>query len=335
MRKRPVSIAILLLVLGFVLLYYTMQKQYMEFQNTCNQKMEELRNTALLWESNGLLEDSFVSGTFCAESGTAQLYIEVSPVEKSEELQVVLTCQGKAFPLTRTGSRFMGELEVPADTVCRISQVTVTSGQAVQTASLGWVINTKDMIFPQVESTYYGKGKSVPAGEPATFSGTIECTVSWPGILREEIVDAELIKRVNGQACDSHSLRVRDMEEGSVLKGRFTATPTEEEPVTYLVHITLASGLELYHTALDLPPTWRGALHVQPENRGIQQNRRSVGHDVRHGATLLTLPWPIWPRQGFCQGVMIERRIRIPLQKGARYGMIQKPTKKQKGEREN
>ena len=26
MRKRPVSIAILLLVLGFVLLYYTMQK---------------------------------------------------------------------------------------------------------------------------------------------------------------------------------------------------------------------------------------------------------------------------------------------------------------------
>ena len=69
MRKRPVSIAILLLVLGFVLLYYTMQKQYMEFQNTCNQKMEELRNTALLWESNGLLEDSFVSGTFCAESG--------------------------------------------------------------------------------------------------------------------------------------------------------------------------------------------------------------------------------------------------------------------------
>ena len=37
----------------------------------------------------------------------------------------------------------------------------------------------------------------------------------------------------------------------------------------------------------------------------------------------------------FCQGVMIERRIRIPLQKGARYGMIQKPTKKQKGEREN
>ena len=71
MRKRPVSIAILLLVLGFVLLYYTMQKQYMEFQNTCNQKMEELRNTALLWESNGLLEDSFVSGTFCAESGTA------------------------------------------------------------------------------------------------------------------------------------------------------------------------------------------------------------------------------------------------------------------------
>lgn len=27
MRKRPVSIAILLLVLGFVLLYYTMQKQ--------------------------------------------------------------------------------------------------------------------------------------------------------------------------------------------------------------------------------------------------------------------------------------------------------------------
>ena len=249
MRKRPVSIAILLLVLGFVLLYYTMQKQYMEFQNTCNQKMEELRNTALLWESNGLLEDSFVSGTFCAESGTAQLYIEVSPVEKSEELQVVLTCQGKAFPLTRTGSRFMGELEVPADTVCRISQVTVTSGQAVQTASLGWVINTKDMIFPQVESTYYGKGKSVPAGEPATFSGTIECTVSWPGILREEIVDAELIKRVNGQACDSHSLRVRDMEEGSVLKGRFTATPTEEEPVTYLVHITLASGLELYHTA--------------------------------------------------------------------------------------
>lgn len=133
MRKRPVSIAILLLVLGFVLLYYTMQKQYMEFQNTCNQKMEELRNTALLWESNGLLEDSFVSGTFCAESGTAQLYIEVSPVEKSEELQVVLTCQGKAFPLTRTGSRFMGELEVPADTVCRISQVTVTSGQAVQT----------------------------------------------------------------------------------------------------------------------------------------------------------------------------------------------------------
>ncbi len=208
MRKRPVSIAILLLVLGFVLLYYTMQKQYMEFQNTCNQKMEELRNTALLWESNGLLEDSFVSGTFCAESGTAQLYIEVSPVEKSEELQVVLTCQGKAFPLTRTGSRFMGELEVPADTVCRISQVTVTSGQG---------------------------------------------TVSWPGILREEIVDAELIKRVNGQACDSHSLRVRDMEEGSVLKGRFTATPTEEEPVTYLVHITLASGLELYHTALDLP----------------------------------------------------------------------------------
>lgn len=145
---------------------------------------------------------------------------EVSPVEKSEELQVVLTCQGKAFPLTRTGSRFMGELEVPADTVCRISQVTVTSGQAVQTASLGWVINTKNMIFPQVESTYYGKGKSVPAGEPATFSGTIECTVSWPGILREEIVDAELIKRVNGQACDSHSLRVRDMEEGSVLKGR-------------------------------------------------------------------------------------------------------------------
>ena len=117
MRKRPVSIAILLLVLGFVLLYYTMQKQYMEFQNTCNQKMEELRNTALLWESNGLLEDSFVSGTFCAESGTAQLYIEVSPVEKSEELQVVLTCQGKAFPLTRTGSRFMGELEVPAETV--------------------------------------------------------------------------------------------------------------------------------------------------------------------------------------------------------------------------
>lgn len=190
MRKRPVSIAILLLVLGFVLLYYTMQKQYMEFQNTCNQKMEEMRNTALLWESNGLLEDSFVSGTFCAESGTAQLYIEVSPVEKSEELQVVLTCQGKAFPLTRTGSRFMGELEVPADTVCRISQVTVTSGQAVQTASLGWVINTKDMIFPQVESTYYGKGKSVPAGEPATFSGTIECTVSWPGILREEIVDS-------------------------------------------------------------------------------------------------------------------------------------------------
>lgn len=253
MRKRPVSIAILLLVLGFVLLYYTMQKQYMEFQNTCNQKMEEMRNTALLWESNGLLEDSFVSGTFCAESGTAQLYIEVSPVEKLEELQVVLTCQGKAFPLTRTGSRFMGELEVPADTVCRISQVTVTSGQAVQTASLGWVINTKDMIFPQVESTYYGKGKSVPAGEPATFSGTIECTVSWPGILREEIVDAELIKRVNGQACDSHSLRVRDMEEGSVLKGRFTAAPTEEEPVTYLVHITLASGMELYHTALDLP----------------------------------------------------------------------------------
>ena len=55
MRKRPVSIAILLLVLGFVLLYYTMQKQYMEFQNTCNQKMEELRNTALLWESNGQL----------------------------------------------------------------------------------------------------------------------------------------------------------------------------------------------------------------------------------------------------------------------------------------
>ena len=85
MRKRPVSIAILLLVLGFVLLYYTMQKQYMEFQNTCNQKVEEMRNTALLWESNGLLEDSFVSGTFCAESGTAQLYIEVSPVEKSEE----------------------------------------------------------------------------------------------------------------------------------------------------------------------------------------------------------------------------------------------------------
>ena len=76
-----------------------------------------------------------------------------------------------------------------------------------------------------------------------------------------------------------------------MLKGRFTATPTEEEPVTYLVHITLASGLELYHTALDLP---------QP---GV--------------------------------GVMIERRIRIPLQKGARYGMIQKPTKKQKGEREN
>ena len=146
----------------------------------------------------------------------------------------------------------------------------MTSEQAVQTASLGWVINTKDMIFPQVESTYYGKGKSVPAGEPATFSGTIECTVSWPGILREEIVDAELIKRINGQACDSHSLRVRDMEEGSVLKGRFTAAPTEEEPVTYLVHITLdsglelqgirhtvepllASGLELYHTALDLP----------------------------------------------------------------------------------
>ena len=78
------------------------------------------------------------------------------------------------------------------------------------------------------------RGKSVPAGEPATFSGTMECTVSWPGILREEIVDAELIKGVNGQACDSHSLRVRDMEEGSVLKGRFTAAPTEEEPVTYL-----------------------------------------------------------------------------------------------------
>ena len=58
MRKRPVSIAILLLVLGFVLLYYTMQKQYMEFQNTCNQKMEELRNTALLgkqWPAGGQL----------------------------------------------------------------------------------------------------------------------------------------------------------------------------------------------------------------------------------------------------------------------------------------
>lgn len=103
MRKRPVSIAILLLVLGFVLLYYTMQKQYMEFQNTCNQKMEELRNTALLWESNGLLEDSFVSGTFCAKSGTAQLYIEVSPVEKSEELQVVLDVSGEGVPLDPDG----------------------------------------------------------------------------------------------------------------------------------------------------------------------------------------------------------------------------------------
>lgn len=253
MRKRPFLIVVLILVIGFALLCYAMQKQYMDLQNACNQKMEEVRNAALLWESNGLLEESFVSGTFCEESGTAQLFIEVSPVEKSEELQVVLTCQGQAFPLTRTGSRFRGELEVPADTVCRISQVTVTSGQAVQTASLGWVINTKEVIFPQVESTYYGKGKSVPAGEPATFSGTIECTVSWPGILREEIIDAELIKMVNGQACDSHGLRVRDTEEGSALKGRFAAAPTEEEPVTYLVHITLASGLELYHTALDLP----------------------------------------------------------------------------------
>ena len=34
MRKRPVSIAILLLVLGFVLLYYTMQNLYFEFVYT-------------------------------------------------------------------------------------------------------------------------------------------------------------------------------------------------------------------------------------------------------------------------------------------------------------
>ena len=137
MRKRPVSIAILLLVLGFVLLYYTMQKQYMEFQNTCNQKMEEMRNTALLWESNGLLEDSFVSGTFCAESGTAQLYIEVFSRGEVRRASSGPDVSGEGVsPLTRTGSRFMGELEVPADTVCRISQVTVTSGQAVQTASL-------------------------------------------------------------------------------------------------------------------------------------------------------------------------------------------------------
>ncbi len=98
MRKRPVSIAILLLVLGFVLLYYTMQKQYMEFQNTCNQKNGgDAKHCSVMgkqWPAGGQL----VSGTFCAESGTAQLYIEVSPVEKSEELQVVLTCQGKAFP---------------------------------------------------------------------------------------------------------------------------------------------------------------------------------------------------------------------------------------------
>ncbi len=74
---------------------------------------------------------------------------------------------------------------------------------------------------------------------------------------------------------------------------------------------------------------------MQPENRGIQQNRRSVGHDVRHGATFHPALADLAKAGFFCQGVMIERRIRIPLQKGARYGMIQKPTKKQKGEREN
>ena len=107
------SLIIILIVLCFFLTYHSVIKKFTEFQNTCNQKVEELRNTALLWESNGLLEDSFVSGTFCAESGTAQLFIEVSPVEKSEELQVVLTCQGKAFPLTRTGSRFRGGIGGP------------------------------------------------------------------------------------------------------------------------------------------------------------------------------------------------------------------------------
>ena len=60
----------------------------------------------------------------------------------------------------------------------------------------------------------------------------------------------------------------------------------------------------------------------------------SVGVVTRGEVRALPV-YVIWPRQGFCQGVMIERRIRIPLQKGARYGMIQKPTKKQKGEREN
>ena len=191
-------------------------------------------------------------GHFAQKAELPSCTSKFSPVEKSEELQVVLTCQGKAFPLTRTGSRFRGELEVPADTVCRISQVTVTSEQAVQTASLGWVINTKDMIFPQVESTYYGKGKSVPAGEPATFSGTIECTVSWPGILREEIVDAELIKRINGQACDSHSLRVVIWRKGAC--SREGLRRRHERSILHLpCPYTLDSGLELYHTALDLP----------------------------------------------------------------------------------
>ena len=73
---------------------------------------------------------------------------------------------------------------------------------------------------------------------------------------------------------------------------------------------------------------------MQPENRGIQQNRRSVGHDVRHGATPSHPALADLAKAGFLSGCYDREEDTHSVAKGSKIWYDTKANKKTEREKE-
>lgn len=277
MTKNIVGIILLIAVLVLTYHNVTLSERYDMLEKRVEMQNKKSMRDSAISTSNGMILEKYVSANYNEKEGKIDICIELVPAEQREKAKMVIICNDQELNMERKGNAYYCIVSLLPNVLCKITKITQILDYDTESVDLLWTIRPCELVFPECESTYSGRGGKSEDGTTYSFSGTIEWLVFDPNILQDQVLSAYLIEQVDGEEIGRDSIHMRYNSGSYTGKKNIKISVNEKEEIKYILVLEFENGIILKHNSLKIDGTDLSHFYF---NQGTEVSSSDFGWEL-------------------------------------------------------